>query len=92
MSWMPKQLVNAHTRGGQYVGVDDAITFHNDRQVIAITVGRGITLELDVLDDSVLIEHIAEALLKVLGDARLAHKAAEVAAAKAALAREAAAA
>ena len=81
MSWMPEQLVGAHTRGGQWVEVNDAITFHNDRRVIALTVGRGASLELDVEDDMVLIEHIAEALLKVLGDVALARKTAALEAA-----------
>jgi hypothetical protein len=76
MSWMPEQLVGAHTRGGQWVEVSDAVTFHNDRRIISLTVGRGTSLELDVEDDKVLIEHIAEALLKVLGDVVLAAKAA----------------
>jgi hypothetical protein len=83
---MPEQLVGAHTRGGQWVEVSDAVTFHNDRRVIALTVGRGTTLELDVEDDMVLIEHLAEALLKVLGDVALAAKAAAQVLAKAAAA------
>ncbi len=66
MSWMPEQLVGAHTRGGQWVEVNDAVTFHNDRRVIAVTVGRGVTLELDVEDDAKLIGRIAAALLKAI--------------------------
>ena len=88
--WMPKNLVAQHTRGGQWVSVDDQIMFHNDRRVISLTVGRDHSLELDVEDDLVLIEHLAEAFLKVLGDARLVLEMEQLAVAKAALALEAA--
>jgi len=87
---MPKNLVAQHTRGGQWVSVDDQIMFHNDRRVISLTVGRDHSLELDVEDDLVLIEHLAEAFLKVLSDEALVKKAVELAAAKAALELEAA--
>lgn len=63
--WGPTSLVSQHTRGGQFVAVEDQVTFHNDRRVLSITVGRGISLELDVEDDAVLIERIAAALHSV---------------------------
>jgi hypothetical protein len=88
---MPEQLVGSHTRGGQWVEVGDAVTFHNNRRVIAVTIGRGVSLELDVTDDAVLIERIAEALLKVLGDVKRAAKDLERVAAKAAINAEVAA-
>jgi len=43
-------------------------TFHNNRRVVALEFGRDRSLELDVEDDARLMEEIAEALLKVLGD------------------------
>lgn len=77
--WMPVSLVGKHTRGGQWVQMTDQITFHNNRRVIAIEFGRDRSLEFDVEDDARLMEEIAEALLKVLGDVRLAAKAAAAA-------------
>lgn len=82
--WMPESLVGKHTRGGQWVQVTDQITFHNNRRVVSIEFGRDRSLELDVEDDARLMEEIAEALLKVLGDVRLAKVAAEKEAALAA--------
>jgi hypothetical protein len=78
---MPQALVGKHTRGGQWVQITDQITFHNNRRVVALEFGRDRSLEFDVEDDAKLMEEIAEALLKVLGDVRLARKAAEKAAA-----------
>jgi hypothetical protein len=75
--WMPQALVGKHTRGGQWVQITDQITFHNNRRVVALEFGRDRSLEFDVEDDAKLMEEIAEALLKVLGDVRLARKAAE---------------
>lgn len=65
---MPVSLIRQHTRGGQYVAVDDQVTFHNDRRVVTVAVGRDSVLELDVEDDRVLIEHLIEALRSVLDD------------------------
>lgn len=69
---MPQSLVGKHTRGGQWVQITDQITFHNNRRVVALEFGRDRSLEFDVEDDARLMEEIAEALLKVLGDVRLA--------------------
>lgn len=73
--WMPVSLVGKHTRGGQWVQLTDQITFHNNRRVVALEFGRDRSLEFDVEDDARLMEEVAEALLKVLGDIRLAAKA-----------------
>lgn len=92
MSWQPRELVAEHsTHGGQYVEVRDVELIHNGRRVITLT-ANGQTLQLDVQHDAALIEHIAEAFLKVLGDVKRAVKELERAAAKAAINAEVAAA
>lgn len=88
--WMPVSLVGKHTRGGQWVQLTDQIMFHNNRRVVALEFGRDRSLEFDVEDDARLMEEVAESLLKVLGDVRLAAKAAEKAALVAQAAMEAA--
>ena len=92
MSWQPKELVAEHsTYDGAYVEVRDVELIHSGRRVITLTHNNQ-TLQLDVERDAPLIEHIAEALLKVLGDVRQAKKAVERIAAKAAINAEASAA
>lgn len=91
MSWTPKELVAEHaTFAGEYVELFDLELIENGRRVVALTFGRQ-TLQLDVERDAVLMEHIAEALLKVLGDVKQAAKELERALAKAAINTEAAA-
>lgn len=91
MSWMPVELVAEHaTHGGQYVEVRDQELVHSGRRVITVTT-NGNTLQLDVEWDARLIEHLAEALLKVLSDVKQAAKELERAAKKAAINAEVAA-
>lgn len=74
MSWMPVDLLPGEhsTFGGQYVEMQDLTLLHNGQHKVTITHGLNSTLELDVDHDHDLIRHIAEGLLKVLGDAHRA--------------------
>ena len=82
MSWTPRDLLpDEHcTFGGQYIELldQDLEIGGKGHREITLSHGRGpgSTLVLDVEYDAKLIEHLAEALLKVLGDVKRAAKAA----------------
>lgn len=96
MSWTPRNLLpDEHcTFGGQYVELlDQDMELGDGHREITLSHGHGAgsTLVLHVEHDAELIAHIAEGLLKVLGDVRQIKVSARLAAAKAALEAEVAA-